>query len=88
MSGEILHSILIQNRETAEITGILDVESYQEMGILLNSALGEIAIDGSELKIESFSVESGRICITGRISGLYYNNQEKKRGGLFSRPIH
>ena len=88
MSGEILHSILIQNRETAEITGILDVESYQEMGILLNSAQGEIAIDGSELKIESFSVESGRICITGRISGLYYNNQEKKRGGLFSRPIH
>lgn len=88
MSGEILHSILIQNRETAEITGILDVESYQEMGILLNSAQGEIAIDGSELKIESFSVESGRICITGRISGLYYNNQEKKRGGLFSRSIH
>ncbi len=85
MGAETAHTLVIQERQNAELTGILDVESYQETGILLVSSLGEIAIEGNELKIESFSVETGRIRINGHIGGLYYNDREKNRAGLFSR---
>jgi len=85
MNAETTHSVLMENRQFAELTGILDVESYQESGILLVSSLGEIAIDGDELKIECFSAETGRIRITGHIGGFFYNEREKSRGGFFSR---
>ena len=85
MNTEMAHSVVIENRQYAELTGILDVESYQESGIVLNSSQGEIAIDGVELKIESFSVETGKIRITGHIGGIYYNEHEKPRGGWFIR---
>lgn len=85
MGAETAHTLFIHERQNAELTGILDVESYQETGILLVSSLGEIAIEGNELKIESFSVETGKIRINGHISGLYYNDRERNRAGLFSR---
>lgn len=85
MNTENAHTVVIRERQSAELTGISDVESYQETGILLNSPLGEIAIDGEELKIEIFSAETGQIRIIGKISAFYYTEREKSRSGFFSR---
>lgn len=83
------HSVLIQDRSRAEMTGIREVESFNESGIELVCHDGAIAIEGDALKIDHFSVETGKISVLGRITGVfYYDKQEKnadKRGGWLSR---
>ncbi len=87
--GTQIHSVTIQERRHAELTGISEVESFQETGIDLLCESGAIAIEGENLKIESFSVESGRISIDGKITGIFYYEKAGKspanRGGLFAR---
>jgi len=79
------HSIFLTDRKKAEITGILEVESFQDSCIILSSSLGELSIEGEELKIDSFSVDSGKIIVTGSISGLFYYENTKPHSGLFGR---
>lgn len=83
------HSIFVQDRSRAEITGIREVESFNENGIDLISFDGGISVEGESLRIEEFSVETGKILVLGRITGVfYYDKQEKnstKRSGWFPR---
>ncbi len=80
------HSISLYNREKAEITGITEVESFHDTEILLACPFGDISIEGENLKIDSFSVESGKIIILGTVSGLFYFDKIKASGkGLFAR---
>ncbi len=83
------HSVTIQDQKHAELTGVSEVESFQETGIDLLCESGAIAIEGENLRIESFSVESGKISIDGKITGIFYYEKAVKSssrgGGLFAR---
>lgn len=80
------HSITINNRRSSELTGIDDVISFDDNSISVHSALGNLIIDGEDLKIEGFSGEKGTLFISGKIIGVYYlethdkKHTSKKRG--------
>lgn len=80
------HSICVYNRERAEITGISEVESFHDTEILLSCPHGDISVEGENLKIDSFSVESGKIIILGAVSAVaYFDRVQALRKGLFAR---
>ena len=80
------HCIAISNREKAEFTGITDVMSFHETEILLSCPMGDISVEGENLKIDSFSVESGKLVILGMLSGVFYFDKLKTREkGIFFR---
>ena len=79
------HSVTIENRQRAELSGIQEVESFDERGVVLHSTAGEITVDGEDLKIDSFSVDSGRVVITGTIDALIYQAKPRARRSFFSR---
>lgn len=74
------HSIVINNRRLSELSGIDDVISFDDNAISVHSALGDMLIEGEELKIENFSGEKGILTVTGKINGVYYLElHDKKR---------
>lgn len=83
------HNVKISSRNRLEMTGIDDVSSFDEQGIILRSCMGGISVEGEGLKIETFSTTSGDLEITGKISGIFYFNlgkgADKEKAGLFSR---
>lgn len=79
------NNICLYERAKAEISGILEVESFQDTGILLSSSLGEISVEGEELKIDSFSVDTGDITLSGRIHGVFYYDKPKVGGNSIFR---
>lgn len=72
-------------RSRMELTGITDVESFSDASVIACSSLGNISIDGSDLKIESFSAERGELTINGSFDGFCYFGREVRRRRLFSR---
>ena len=75
--------ISLFSRKRMEMSGISEVESLTDEQITLSSILGMIAIEGKNLKIESFSTESGDMIINGDFDGVYYfgrKEAEEKRG--------
>lgn len=72
------HNIIIENRRSMSISGITDVDSFDEKAICLYTQLGELTIQGRELHIDSMSVETGDMTITGDIWAITYGDKDKK----------
>lgn len=83
-SLSVLHDIIIEKREKATMTGITDVESYDEETILAKSGCGDITVKGHSLKISRLSVESGDMVIEGEIDSVSYS-KGRAEGSFFSR---
>ncbi len=79
------HIIYISDRKNLTVTGVLDVRSFNDESIILETSLGMLAIDGRALHITSLSVEAGELYIEGEIGGaVFFETAEpKKKRGLF-----
>ena len=71
-------SIILENRKSLTISGITDVDSFDEKTVCLYTQLGELTIQGKDLHIDSMSVETGDMTITGDICAMSYGDKDKK----------
>ena len=46
---------------------------------------GELTVRGSNLHISKLNVDTGELTMDGEIAALFYNEEPKSGGGLFSR---
>lgn len=68
----------IDNRKRLSLTGIIEVISFNEEAILLNTNLGTLSIKGEGLKMNKLDVQNGEIIITGMINSCVYTSAEVK----------
>ncbi|MDI9512559.1 MAG: sporulation protein YabP [Caldicoprobacterales bacterium] len=81
------HSVLMENREKVTITGVEDVDSFDESAVLLVTEQGFITLHGIDLHINKLNLEDGQLIVEGEILGLEYSKQEggRGKGGFFSK---
>lgn len=79
------HNLIMEDRKTLTLTGIADVDSFDEQTVVLITDIGELVIKGSSLQIKGFSVESGELSLDGQIDSLAYQEINKNNGGFFSK---
>ena len=82
--ANVSQRVLMLDRARLELDGVLEVESFTDDNVTLLSSLGNISVDGEELKIESFSSETGRLIINGKFDGFCYFGHRSKRRRFFS----
>lgn len=82
---ELSHHIILEEREQLVVSGVEEVESFDENTILLTTAKGELEIQGEELHIEKLSLDGGDLKVEGKVNALVYGTESGRRGGLFSR---
>ena len=66
------------------VTGVTDVDSFDEQTVVLNTEIGELLVKGYDLRISKIDVESGELTLDGELYALSYSDQQPK-GGLLSR---
>lgn len=79
------HSITINQRETINVSGVEDVESFDENEIILYTSEGGIILSGEEFKINRLSVETGDVEIQGFVNEIKYTNSTQSGGGFWSK---
>lgn len=82
------HSILMENRERVTITGVQDVDSFDEASVLLVTDLGYIVLHGIDLHINKLNLEDGQLIVEGEIIGIEYSDHDGiggKSGGFFKK---
>ena len=82
---DIQHNIILESRERLNISGVEDVESFDENAIILYTSRGTLIVRGSDLHIEKLTRDGGELNVQGNIDSLQYENDQPGRGGLFSR---
>ncbi len=70
--------ISLENREKLNVTGVFDVDSFDEHSIAAYTDYGQLNIQGEQLNIKHLSVESGDLVVEGIITGLIYTDNRPR----------
>ncbi|MDY3773252.1 MAG: YabP/YqfC family sporulation protein [Candidatus Faecousia sp.] len=77
------HSLRLVGRAELTITGVTEVSRFEEDGVLLQTDMGELTVQGEQLQLKELSLEGGRVAVSGSISALVYGRQQS--GGWLHR---
>jgi sporulation protein YabP len=68
------------NREAITVKGVLDVISFDESMVLLVTQCGNLALEGSDLHVTTLDTQNGVVEVTGRLSGVLYDDRDADGG--------
>ena len=81
---ETSHHILLENRSRLAVSGVEEVESFDENQIVMSTCQWELIVRGEDLHIEQLSLDGGDLKVEGSIDAISYEAPREK-GGFFSR---
>ena len=82
--AEAAHHIILEEREQLSVSGVEEVESFDENTIVMLTNRGTLIVRGEELHIEKLSLDGGDLKVEGTIDSLTYEDSGRDRGG---RPV-
>ena len=81
------HKVVIDSRKRMTVSGVDDVESFDEEKIVVLCNMGKMTVSGADLKISRLNVEAGELIIEGEIDEVQYSHEvsDRKDGGFLSK---
>lgn len=67
------------------MTGVSDVDSFDEQTVVVYTDLGELTVHGRGLHINKLSLDSGELTLDGEVVSLTYTDNQPNKGGLLSK---
>lgn len=80
------HHVVIEERKSLTVSGVEDVERFDETSIVLSTSKGAMIVTGENLHIEKLSLDGGDLKVEGDIDSVSYEDDAGPvRGGFLSR---
>ena len=79
------HTVLIEGRRRMRITGVTDVERFQEDEMTVLTQAGALTVWGEGLKLGKLNPEDGQVLLEGDIQTIEYEQTQPERRSLFFR---
>ncbi|MHB1314024.1 MAG: YabP/YqfC family sporulation protein [Christensenellales bacterium] len=78
------HVLTMENRRKAMVSGVKDVDSFNEQEIVFVIDNGLVILGGRDLHISKLNLDDGQLVIEGVILGVEYH-EETQKSGWFSK---
>ncbi len=82
---KVPHNLILEGRRVLSLSGVNDIDSFDEQTIVLFTEMGELTVRGSNLHINKLNVDTGELNIDGDIHTMIYTDDDVKRRGFFER---
>ena len=80
------HSLSLDGRQKAVITGVEEVDSFNEQMVVLSTTSGTLTLLGAQLHVSHLNLEDGQLLVEGEIDALEYDERSRSgRGSLFGK---
>lgn len=79
------HNLVLEDRKKLSLTGVTDVDSFDETAIIAYTDYGELTISGTSLHICKLNIDEGELSVEGNISAMQYIDQQPKSQGFFGK---
>jgi len=83
-----IQNIILENREKLTISGVLDVLSFDDQIIIVETELGLLTIKGENLKINKLNIDTSDVTLDGYVTSLLYSevdNFKKNASGFIGK---
>ena len=87
MGSNVIQNLILENRKKLNITGVLDVLSFDDQMVIVETELGLLTVKGDDLRINKLSTDTEEVCVEGNIFNLAYSEKATvgKDSSLFSK---
>lgn len=79
------HHILLEGRNQLSISGVEEVDSFDESTIVMSTSQGTLIVSGEGLHIEKLSLDGGDLRVEGTVDALTYEENRQRQGGFWAR---
>ena len=79
------HGLSLTERKKLTVTGALEVVSFDENCVIVETTLGTLVIQGRQLQLKQLTLEGGNVAVEGEISALQY--EQSRAGGSWLRRL-
>ncbi|HIT56429.1 MAG TPA: sporulation protein YabP [Candidatus Galloscillospira stercoripullorum] len=83
--GSAPHHLILEERENLSVSGVVEVRSFDENTIVMETSRGVLVVQGEDLHIEKLSLDGGDLKVEGEIDSLTYEEGGRGKGGFLSR---
>ncbi len=74
----VIQNLILENRGKLSISGVLDVLSFDDQVVMVETELGLLTVKGENLRINKLSIDTSEVIVEGEISYLAYSDKENK----------
>ncbi|HEY8464718.1 MAG TPA: sporulation protein YabP [Bacillota bacterium] len=79
-----VHQVNLINRNLLGVEGVINLDSYDNEQVILQTCAGVLEVKGEKLHIQQLNLELGKVVLDGEITALNYTNENAgKRGRNF-----
>lgn len=81
------HNLILEDRRRLTVSGVSDVDSFDEQTVIVFTQMGELTVKGEDLHINRLSLEMGELAVEGDIASLCYTDRAQKpqQGSFWGR---
>ncbi len=79
------HKLTLDGRSRLTLTGVTEIESFDEQMIVLHTTRGNLVIRGTGLHLQLLSLDGGQVHVDGTVDSMTYEDTAKEAGGFFAR---
>ena len=87
LNNGAIQNLVLENREKLSVSGVLDVLSFDDQVVVVETELGLLNVKGDNLRINKLSLDTSEVVVEGDIFSLNYSekNLDKNSGSLFGK---
>ncbi|HOW22527.1 MAG TPA: sporulation protein YabP [Sedimentibacter sp.] len=76
MDEKTMQSLVLENKEILNVTGVEGVDSFNEETVVLITTKGKLTVKGEMLNINKLNVDEGKLMVKGIINSLVFSDYE------------
>lgn len=86
VNNTTFQNLVLENREKLSISGVIDVLSFDDQVVIVETELGLLTVKGENIRINKLSIDTSEVVIEGEINNLAYSEKEiEKKGSLLGK---
>lgn len=87
MNVTVNQKLILENRGRLDISGVLDVLSFDDQVVMVETELGLLTVKGENLRINKLSIDTSEVIVEGDITSLTYSESQtqKANNGFLSK---
>ena len=88
INTSVIQNLILENRGKLSVSGVVDVLSFDDQVVIIETDLGLLTVKGENLRINKLSIDTSEVIVEGDISSMAYSenkNNDKTKGSLISK---
>jgi sporulation protein YabP len=80
----VIQNLILENRQKLCISGVIDVLSFDDQVVIVETELGLLTVKGENLRINKLSIDTSEVIVEGDMSALTYSDNKSSENNKSS----